>query len=525
MNRELIANVTPDGVDIALLENKELVELHREKGNKQFTVGDIYLGRVTKLVAGLNAAFVDVGYEKDAFLHYTDLGPRLKTLQKVTQKAIAGNMDDPMLANIQFEKEIVKTGKITEVLDRRQPILVQILKEPISTKGPRLTSEITIPGRYIVLMPFTNTIGISKRLASQDERNRLQKLIESIKPKNFGVVVRTVAQGRSAAELHEDMNHLLEKWKQTLASLKGANAPQKIHGEQKKTNTLLRDLLNDTFNKITINDAGLFAEVEEYANKFAPEKKNLVSYYTGPAPIFDHFGVTRQIKGLFGKTVTIPGGAYLVIEHTEALHVIDVNSGHKLGKGDQESSALKVNMEAAKEVARQLRLRDIGGIIVIDFIDLKKPEHKRELHNYMKEVMTPDRAKHSILQLSKFGLMQITRERTRPEVNIVTTEVCPACGGTGKIEATILITDEIEIKVEQLIEKGKKFKLITHEFIEAFLKKGIPSQQQKWSWKMKKWIPIHSNHNYHLNEFHFFDEDDEEIIFEGAADVLQIKQV
>ena len=383
LNRELIANVTADGVDIALLENKELVELHREKGNKQFTVGDIYLGRVTKLVSGLNASFVDVGYEKDAFLHYTDLGPKIRTLQKVTQRAIAGNIDDPLLNNLQFEKEIVKTGKITEVLDRRQPILVQILKEPISTKGPRLTSEITVPGRYIVLMPFSNTIGISKRVSSPEERNRLQRLIESIKPKNFGVVVRTVAEGRSVAELHEDMNNLLEKWKQVLINLKGANAPQKIQGEQKKTNTLLRDLLNDSFSKVTINDAGLYGEVEEYARKFMPNKKNLVSLYQGSAPMFDTFGVTRQIKGLFGKTVTIPGGAYLVIEHTEALHVIDVNSGHKLGKGDQESSALRVNMEAAKEIARQLRLRDIGGIIVIDFIDLKNPEHKRELHNYI----------------------------------------------------------------------------------------------------------------------------------------------
>ena len=513
MNRELVANVTPDGVDIALLENKELVELHREKGNKQFTVGDIILGRVTKLVTGLNAAFVDVGFEKDAFLHYSDLGPKLKTLQKVTQKAIAGNMDDPMLNNIQFEKDIVKTGKVAEVLDKRQPILVQVLKEPISTKGPRLTSEITIPGRYLVLLPFTESIGISKRVANPEERKRLQKLIESIKPKNFGVVVRTVAQDRSVAELHEDMNNLIEKWKQVLQSLKGSNAPQKIQGEQKKTNTLLRDILNDSFNKITINDPGLVQEVTEYTNKFAADKKNLVSYYNGPAPIFDHFGITRQIKGLFGKTVTMPGGSYLVIEHTEALHVIDVNSGHKVGKSDQESTALRVNTEAAKEVARQLRLRDIGGIIVIDFIDLKNPDHKKELYAVMKEAMKLDRAKHSILPLSKFGIMQITRERTRPEVNIVTTEVCPACGGTGQIEASILITDLITEKVNLLLDKGTKFKLITHPLVEAYFKNGLWSLQRQWSWKAKRMIPIHSNDSYHLNEFHFLDDADEEITF------------
>ncbi|MDX2003277.1 MAG: Rne/Rng family ribonuclease [Chitinophagales bacterium] len=512
MNRELIVNAGPEGVDLALLENKELVELHREKGNKQFIVGDIILGRVTKLVAGLNAAFVDVGFEKDAFLHYTDLGPQLKTALKVSQKAIAGNMDDVLLNNLQYEPEIIKTGKVSEVLDKRQPILVQVLKEPISTKGPRLTSEITIPGRYIVLLPYSNSVGVSKRVASADERKRLQRLIESIKPKNFGVVVRTVAQGRSVAELHEDMTNLLEKWKLIIKNLKGANAPQKIFGEQKKANTLLRDLLNDTFNKIIVNDPGLFGEIEEYAKKFASDKKNLVSYYNSNIPIFDHFGVTRQIKSLFGKTVTMPGGSYLVIEHTEALHVIDVNSGHKVGaKSDQETTALRVNTEAAREVARQLRLRDIGGIIIIDFIDLKKIDNKKDLYTIMKEAMKNDRAKHSILPLSKFGLMQITRERTRPEVNIVTTEECPTCGGSGKIEASILITDQLELKMEALMKAHRKIKIVAHPFIEAFLKKGIPSQQMKWSWQLKTWVTIASNHNYHLNEYHFFDENDEEL--------------
>jgi len=515
LNRELVVNVSPKGVSIALLENKELVEIYNEDSGKQFTVGDIYLGRVTKLVAGLNAAFVDVGYEKDAFLHYTDLGPKIRTAMKMAQAAVAGNMADPMMGNLVFEKEIVKTGKMPEGLDKRQSILVQVLKEPISTKGPRLTSEISLPGRYLILMPFGNGVGISKKVESNEERKRLQILVESIKPKNFGVVVRTVAQNKSVAEIDADLKGLLEKWKQIHQNLKGANAPQKIYGELKKTNTIMRDLLNDSFNKIVVNDAKLKTELDEYVKKIAPDKKDIVSYYNGSAPIFDHFGITKQIKSLFGKTVTMPGGPYLVIEHTEALHVIDINSGHKVGsRSDQESTALKVNMDAAKEIARQMRLRDMGGIVVLDFIDMKNPEHKRELHEYMKKEMASDRAKHTILPLSKFGLMQITRERTRPEVNIVTQEVCPSCEGTGKVEATILLVDQIEHKLFTLLEKHKHVNLIVHPYLEAYIKKGFPSLQMKWSFKYKRYInliPVSSIHDYHLTEYHFFDENGEEL--------------
>ncbi len=508
-------NASPKGVSIALLENKELVEIYNEDSGKQFTVGDIYLGRVTKLVAGLNAAFVDVGYEKDAFLHYTDLGPKIRTAMKVAQQATAGNLTDPLLTNLQYEKEIVKTGKMAEVLDKRQPILVQVLKEPISTKGPRLTSEIALPGRYIILMPYGNGIGISKKVSNNEERKRLQILIESIKPKNFGVVVRTVAQGKSVAEIDADLRNLLEKWKLIQQNLKGATAPQKIYGEQKKTNTIMRDLLNDTFNRIVVNDATLKSELEQYVQKIAPDKKDIVSYYNGSAPIFDHFSITKQIKSLFGKTVTMPGGSYLVIEHTEALHVIDVNSGHKVGsRSDQESTALKVNTDAAKEIARQLRLRDIGGIIVLDFIDMKNPEHKKDLFQHMKEQMASDRAKHTILPLSKFGLMQITRERTRPEVNIITQEVCPTCEGTGKVEATILLVDQIQQQLYALLEKHKHVALVTHPYIEAYIKAGLPSLRMKWSYAHGRYfnlLPITSVHDYHLTEYHFFDENGEEL--------------
>ncbi|GIV34964.1 MAG: ribonuclease G [Chitinophagales bacterium] len=507
MNRELIINVSPEKVDIALLEDKALVELHHEKGESEFSVGDIYLGRINKLAPSLNAAFVDVGYSKDAFLHYTDLSPQFRTLDKIVKASIAGDDSYTSLNNLHYEAEIVKTGKVNEVLQTKQPILVQILKEPIGTKGPRLTCEISLPGRYLVLMPLTNTIGVSKRVSSEEERKRLQRLMESIKPKNFGVVVRTVAEGKSSADLHEDLSNLVQKWESIIRQLKGAVPPVKIHNELRKTSGILRDMLNASFNSIVVNDPGLKDELQQYIEKIAPEKKNIVSLYKGNRPIFDHYGITRQIKTLFGKTVTIPGGAYLVIERTEAMHVIDVNSGQKLSKQtDQETTALTVNKEAAKEIARQLRLRDLGGIIVVDFIDMRNPANRKALYTYMREMMKNDKARHTVLPLSKFGLMQITRERVRPEVSIATQEVCPTCHGTGQIEASILITDILQRDFEALMDKGYHVSITAHPYIAAYLTKGLPSIRHKWSWKYKKLIRIHSDASYHLTEYHFFDQ-------------------
>lgn len=514
MNRELIINASPKGADIALLEDGELVELHQEAGNKQFATGDMYLGKVSRIVPGLNAAFVDVGFEKDAFLHYTDLSPTIKSVLKYMQTAIAGNMGDSLLQSFAFETEIVKSGKMEDVLKRGQNILVQILKEPISTKGPRLTCELTIPGRFIVLVPFSNSIGISKKVANPEERKRLQRLMESIKPKNFGVVVRTVAEGKSVAELHEDMNNLVEKWKLMTKNLAGATPITKVHSEITKTTGIMRDLLNDSFNKIVTNDPKVEIEIKEYIDRIAPHKKDIVEYYQSKYPVFDHYHITRQIKTLFGKTVTMPGGAYIIIEKTEACHVIDVNSGHRTSsKSDQEQNALRTNLEAAKEVARQLRLRDLGGIIVVDFIDMKEAGNKQYVYNALKEHMSKDRSRHTILPLSKFNLMQITRERTSPEIIINTSEDCPVCQGTGKIGASIIVTDEIESRLKALMEEKKiGFELYTHPFIAAYLKKGIfNSVQMKWFWQYKKWIPIIPNEEYHLTEYHFLDKQKEEI--------------
>lgn len=513
MTKELIINAAPQGVEIALMEDKKLVELHNEKVDASFTVGDLYLGKVKKLMPGLNAAFIDVGFEKDAFLHYTDLSPYVKSILKFTNVCVNDKSETGFdFSKFLVEPEIVKTGKITEVLNGKPNVLVQILKEPIAAKGPRLSCELSLPGRFVVITPFNDIIAVSRKIHSSDERKRLHKIIEAIKPKNFGVIVRTAAEGKHTAELHEDLLSLVNTWKTMMANLKGATAPAKILSEQGKTNSMLRDLLNEDFNRIVVNDKNIFADTKTYIQRIAPEKADIVTFYNNGSPIFDSFGITKQVKAAFGKTVNLPSGAYLIVEHTEALHVIDVNSGYKSISNNQEENALETNLEAAEEIARQLRLRDLGGIIVVDFIDMKLAENKKKLADAMDEYMQTDRAKHSVLPISKFGLMQITRQRMKPEMNINTSEVCPSCSGTGKISSTLILEDEIEKNLSYLImQKHKGLTIEVHPIIFTYLTSGFISKRRKWSWKYKQKIKVVSNSAYHLTEFRFFDDSDEEI--------------
>ncbi|MFP5040418.1 Rne/Rng family ribonuclease [Parasediminibacterium sp. JCM 36343] len=516
MNKELIINATPNGVEIALLEDKKLVELHNEGTNASFAVGDLYLGKVKKLIPGLNAAFVDVGFEKDAFLHYTDLSPYAKSLLKFTQTAINDKDGSGFaLSNFQIEPEIVKTGKINEVLNGKPNVLVQILKEPIAAKGPRLSCEISLPGRFVVITPFNEIVAVSKKIHSGEERKRLHKIIEAIKPKGFGVIVRTAAEGKSTAELHQDLLALEETWKQIQQSLRNAEAPIKILSEENKTTSILRDLLSADFNKIVINDKNIYTETKNYIQRIAPDKAEIVSHYANGVPLFDTYNITKQVKSAFGKTVNLPSGAYLVIEHTEALHVIDVNSGYKSVSNSQEENALQTNLEAAEEIARQLRLRDIGGIIVVDFIDMKLPDNRKKLQDATEVLMANDRAKHAVLPISKFGLMQITRQRMKPEMNINTSEVCPVCHGTGKVTASLLLEDEIEKRLNYLVSHAhKNLTLFVHPIVYSHLTKGIfNSIGRQWKRKYKTKLVIKQNNNFHLVEFRFYDEHEEEIKF------------
>ncbi|MDQ3193347.1 MAG: Rne/Rng family ribonuclease [Bacteroidota bacterium] len=515
MNNELVINSSPNEVVISLLENKRLVELHKEKRNNAFSVGDIYLGKVKKVMTGLNAAFVDVGYEKDAFLHYLDLGPQVQSLFKFVKNARSGKQNHSSLLYFKGEEDISKTGKINQIVQSGQEIMVQIAKEPISTKGPRISSEISLPGRYIVLVPFSDRISVSQKIKDSEEKERLKNLIKSIKPKNFGVIIRTVAENKKVAELDADIKDLMDKWNASFEELKTAKAPQKLLGELDRTSAFLRDMLNASFNNIHVDDPALYEEMKSYLQTIAPEKEKIVKLYKGDLPIFESFGIEKQIKGLFGKTVNLKSGAYLIIEHTEALHVIDVNSGNRAkSETSQEGNALDVNLEAATEIARQLRLRDMGGIIVVDFIDLHDAANRKLLYQKMKDEMALDKAKHTVLPPSKFGLIQITRQRVRPEMDIKTTEKCPACGGTGEVQASILLVDEIENNLRYIIQEQneKNLSLGVHPYIEAYLTKGIFNYQLKWFFKYKRWIKIKPVNAYHFIEYHFFNSANEEFI-------------
>lgn len=517
MNQELIINSTPNEVVIALLNDKRLVELHREKNNSEFAVGDIYLGRAKKIMTGLNAAFIDVGYEKDAFLHYLDLGPQANSLLKYVEGVQNGKQNASNLMYFKNEPDIKKDGKINDIIKSGQNVLVQVAKEPISAKGPRITTEISLAGRYIVLIPFADKISVSSKIRNIEEKNRLKELMQSIKPKNFGVIVRTVAENQTVAELEADLKELTKRWDDCFKALKESQPPMRVLGEGERTNTILRDFLNASFNAIHVNTPKVFEDLKSYVKTIAPDKVDILKLYNGKLPIFDAYSVEKQIKSLFGKTVHMKSGAYLVIEHTEALHVFDVNSGNRAkSENSQEENALEVNLEAAVEVARQLKLRDMGGIIVCDFIDMHNPDNRKLLFDKLKEEMKSDRAKHNILPPSKFGLIQITRQRLRPEVNVEVQETCPSCGGTGKVQPSLLFVDQIENTLRFIIKEQnhKNITLSVHPYIEAFITKGgfLRSKQWKWYFEHKQWIKIQSMASFGFMEFKFFNKEMDEII-------------
>lgn len=518
MNYDLVINATPNEIVIALLNEKRLIELHREKNNSKFSVGDIYFGKVKKVMTGLNAAFVDVGYEKDAFLHYLDLGPQASSLYKFVEQTRSGKQNVSNLMYFKNEPDIKKDGKINEIVKSGQQILVQVAKEPISAKGPRITSEISLAGRYIVLIPFADKISVSSKIKNIEEKHRLKDLMQSIKPKNFGVIVRTVAEGKSVTELENDLNDLVNRWELCHKTLKDAEPPHRVLGEVDRTNAILRDFLNESFNSIHVNDKKIYEDLKAYIKNIAPDKENILKLYDSKVPIFDQFGIEKQIKSLFGKTVHMKSGAYLVIEHTEALHVFDVNSGNR-AKSDntQEQNALEVNLEAAIEVARQLKLRDMGGIIVVDFIDMHNQDNRKLLYEKLKEEMKTDRAKHNILPPSKFGLIQITRQRLRPEVNVEVLETCPSCGGTGKIQPSLLFVDQIENTL-RFISKEQNEKVLTlnvHPYIEAYITKGTlfkKSLFRKWKSTYGVKMEIQPMASYGFMEFKFLNKDHDEIV-------------
>ena len=509
MTSEVIIDVQPKQISIALLEDKSLVEYQDEPRSASFSVGNIYVAKVKKLMPGLNACFVDVGFERDAFLHYLDLGSQYSSYEKSLKQVQSDRKKLFPFSKATRLPDLKKDGSVQNVLKVGQEVLVQIVKEPISTKGPRLTCELSFAGRYMVLMPFYDKVSVSSKIKKGEERTRLKQLIQSITPKNFGVIVRTSAEGKRVAELDAEMKILLKRWEDAIKQVQKTTArPQVVFEETSRAVALLRDLFNPTYDGIHVNDDDIYQQVRDYVGLIAPDKVDIVKKYNGTVPIFDNFNVTKQMKSAFGKTVNYKRGAYLIIEHTEALHVVDVNSGNRTrSENGQEQNALEVNLGAADELARQLRLRDMGGIIVVDFIDMNLAEDRQMLYERMCKNMQKDRARHNILPLSKFGLMQITRQRVRPAMDVNVEETCPTCFGRGKIKSSILFTDQLESKIDQLVNKIgiKKFKLHVHPYVAAYINQGFLSIKRRWQMKYGMGVSVISSQKLAFLQYEFYD--------------------
>lgn len=514
MKKELIISYENESTKIALLEDGRLFELHEEEDNNEFNVGDLFLGRVKKLAPNLNAAFVNIGYEKDAFLHYQDLGPDFLSYQKFLKDTFAKRQQTSSLKNFQVQKDIDKHGTVDKVLAKDDVVLIQITKEPISTKGPRISTQISLTGRFLVLIPFDNKVSISKKIKSAEDRERLKTLIDSIKPEGFGVIIRTVAEGKKVAELHNDMNQLIQKWETAFKNIQKQKVPSKVLSEEDRASAILRDNFNQDFTGIICDDEQMVSDIRNYLDVIAPERQKIVHFYDSHIPLLEYYNVEKQMKQSFGKHVNIPSskGAYLVIEHTEALHVVDVNSGPNIASAaNNKDHALTVNKMAATEIARQLRLRDMGGIIVVDFIDMTNPEHRKQLYEHFKEEMKRDKARHKILPPSKFGLIQMTRQRVRPEKQIHTKEENP--NADGEILAPIVVVERMEEMIRNLIQKEKgKVYLHVHPFVEAYLTKGIMSIQTKWYLKYKKWVTIIPRDSFKYLEYRLYNAKKEELV-------------
>lgn len=525
MKSELIVDVQANEVSIALLEDGRLVSLQKEARNIAYAVGDIYLAKVKKLMPGLNAAFVNVGYEKDAFLHYLDLGPHFASYSAFLKQLFADRKRLPKIQQMKILPDIDKHGSVADTLTSGQELLVQIVKEPISSKGPRLTTEISFTGRFLALTPFADKISISQKIKSAEEKMRLRSLVESIKPRNFGVIVRTSAEGKKVAELNHELKTLVQAFEDTCTKAQRAEAPALVFEEENRVVGMLRDVFSPSFENIYVNDADIYEQIVKYVTLIAPERRDIVKLYSKDMPIFDNFSVTRQIKSSFGKTVSFKSGAYIIIEHTEALHVIDVNSGNRSkATNDQETNALEVNLRAADEIARQLRLRDMGGIIVVDFIDMAKAEHRQQLYDHMREIMANDRARHNILPLSKFGLMQITRQRVRPVLDVHVAEKCPSCMGRGEVQPSILFTDTLREKLEYLVDTlgERDFVMYVHPFVDAYIKKGLlTSLYGKWRRALGRRFKIVPDQSLAYLQYRVVDKDRKEINLVDEKDAGQ----
>jgi ribonuclease G len=527
MKKDIIINSTANEHRIAILEDGRLAELFVEVPGKERMVGDIYLGKVAKVMPGIRAAFIDIGLQQDAFLHFSDIGDSLQEYNALfeddddeeeeghPQSSLppaptnGSGTEQPSQGTVAVDTQPParkpQERRRPEVnLQKGQEILVQITKEPVGKKGVRVTSEISLPGRFLVLLPFDGKVGVSKKLNNFKERRRLRKLVRSVIPEGFGAIIRTVAEGKSEEMIKQDLEELVKAWHNIEKAVK-SEAPTLIYKDMNTTSSVMRDLFSDDVEHVVIDDKKLFKEVRSYVQWVSPDMLDRLEPYRGKEPVFDKYGVEKDIQTLFSRKVWLKSGGYIYIEKTEAMTVIDVNSGRYAAKKEQEQNSLKTDMEAARELCRQLRLRDIGGIIVIDFIDLDDEKNRKKVYDEMKKELRRDRAKVTVLPMTEFGLMQMTRQRIRQSVSLSFSESCPTCGGTGLIQSKTTTMNTIERWIRRFKSESREFRLElrAHPSIASYLHEGTISRLTKIKFKFFVRIKLIPDSSLPVDEFRF----------------------
>ncbi len=507
MKKVILINSIAEDVRIAITEDGKLAEFFLDTPDKERNVGDIYLGKVGKVIPGIRAAFIDLGFKQDAFLHFSDIGSTLDDYS-----AIIG--DDSDIEEDDDDEEEPQTNFISQKdsyhklpnLERGQDIIVQITKEPVGNKGFRVTSKVSIPGRYLVLIPFEKKIGLSKKIYNPKEKRRLRSIVKSTLPKGFGIIIRTVAAGQEDNLILDDLNTLIQTWNDIQSKLKTVKAPLILHKDVSTTSSVIRDLFKEDISKIIVDSKKIYKDIKLYVDETSPEYSSKVELYNGDQPLFDVYNIEKQIEESIERKVWLKNGGYIIIEPTEAMTVVDVNSGKYARHRDQEINSLNTNLESAKEIVRQIRLRDIGGIIVIDFIDLYDEKNRRRLYEDIKREFKNDRAKSTILPVSEFGLVEITRQRIRQNIIHTVSDFCPMCNGSGHIQSKSTFLNRIERWITRYKggNNGMSLTLTVNPYIKHYLSEGFISKFTQLRFKYFLFIKLEEDEKLSLNEFRFY---------------------
>ncbi len=506
MKNQIIIHASGKQTRIALLEDGELAQLFIESDENQRTVGNIYVAKVHKVMSGIRAAFIDMGTPKDAFLHFSDAGDHLKEYVQML------NGKDAIPKNVRNELKKTNFDKISnyekqnwagKILRPGQKLMVQIVKEPIGSKGPRISTDITVAGRFLVLIPMGEYIAVSRKINNHKERRRLKSVVGSMVPDGFGVIIRTVAKGKDEEAIEDDMRDVLKKWEGILERLENAKPPALLYKDLDMTESLVRDLFAKQYDRVLVDDQEMYKKIKSYVSQVAPQMIPNVELYKGREHIFDFMKIAKDVDSIFSPRVRMPSGGYLIFEQTEAMYVVDVNSGPYAAKEKQEDNSLKTNLEAAREVAKQLRLRDIGGIIVVDFIDLRSNKNRKKIYDELKKEFKKDPAKTNVIGMSDFGLVQITRQRIRPSVVNSVSKVCPTCGGSGNVvtKNTIIADLDAWLSKFRTTTDYRAVDIYINPYLKAYLEKGLLSIRRKWMFRYWLKITLVGDETISLNEY------------------------